>query len=82
MSAEVVAIHRAGAEKADDVLIHVRFHPNSDVSMIDQTPAHLTPKDWLAVLWTAVPDCYRGLSGGRGFFRIPRDAFDVILSKA
>jgi hypothetical protein len=82
MSAQILAVNPAAGSKQDDVLIHVRYHPNADVSTIDKLPAHLSPKEWLAHLWTAVPKCYRGLSGGRGFFRIPRETFDALLSKA
>jgi hypothetical protein len=82
MSAEVVVLNRVSQSKQDDVLIHVRYHPNSDVYIIDRLPEHLSPKDWLAYLWMAVPERYLGLSGGRGFFRIPRDTFDALLSQA
>jgi hypothetical protein len=82
MSAQVVALRPAGQSKPDDdVLIHVRFHPNAAVFMIDKRPEHLTPGDWLARLWEAAPSHYLGLSGGRGFFRIPRNTFDAIVSR-
>jgi hypothetical protein len=82
MSAQVLALKPAGNTREDDVLIHVRYHPNADVSTIDACPEHLSPKEWLAHLWTAAPQHYLGLSGGRGFFRIPRSAYEDILSKA
>jgi hypothetical protein len=84
MSAQVLALKPVSntQEKEDDVLIHVRYHPNADVYMIDACPKHLTPQQWLGVLWTEAPSQYLGLSGGRGFFRIPRSAYEAILSKA
>jgi hypothetical protein len=84
MNAQILALKPAGnpKEKEDDVLIHVRYHPNADVSTIDACPKHLSPKAWLALLWTEAPSHYLGLSGGRGFFRIPRSAYEAILSKA
>jgi hypothetical protein len=82
MTAQIVAVNPASRRKQDNIVIHVRFHPNHDVSTIDKLPAHLSPKEWLAQLWTAAPQCYVGLTGGRAFFRIPQETFDAILSKA
>ena len=82
MSAQVLALKPASNTKPDDVLIHVRFHPNADVLTISERPVHLNPNEWLAHLWAAAPEYYLGLSGGRGFFRIPRDAYDTIRAKA
>src|SRR5208282_3140539 len=36
-----------GEAKCDEVLIHVRFHPNAEVNTIDQCPEHLHRQDWL-----------------------------------
>jgi hypothetical protein len=82
MNARVVALKPAASTKEEDVLIHVRYHPNSDVKTIDACPSHLSPKDWLGLLWTEAPSHYLGLSGGRGFFRIPKSEYEAILSKA
>jgi hypothetical protein len=82
MNAKVLALKPAATIKEEDVLIHVRYHPNSDVAMIDACPDHLSLKDWLGLLWTEAPSRYLGLSGGRGFFRIPRSEYEAILSKA
>jgi hypothetical protein len=35
-----------GEAKCDEVLIHVRFHPNAEVNTIDQCPEHLHRQDW------------------------------------
>jgi hypothetical protein len=82
MSAQVLVLKPASQSKQDDVLVHVRYHPNADVATIGECPDHLTPQQWLGHLWRAVPGLYLGLSGGRGFFRIPRDTFEAIRAKA
>ena len=68
-------------EKPDEVLVHVRFHPNAEVFSIDGRPEHLSPRDWFHRLCEAAPEHYQVLAGGRGFFRIPRSRFDSILSQ-
>src|SRR5208337_4954535 len=42
-----------GEAKCDEVLIHVRFHPNAEVNTIDQCPEHLRRQDWFLspALW-------------------------------
>jgi len=69
-------------EKPDDVLIHVRFHPNADIFSIDKCPEHVSSRDWFNRLREAAPETYQVLAGGRGFFRIPRSRFGVILSQS
>ena len=67
--------------KPDDVLIHVRFHPNADIaSVAGECPEHISPKDWYTLLRREAPDCYQTFAGGRGFFRIPRSTFNAIVS--
>jgi hypothetical protein len=66
----------------DDVLIHIRFHPNADIAWIGaEPPAHVSPQDLYIRLRMEAYDYYRGLAGGRGFFRIPRAVYDDIVSK-
>ena len=66
----------------DDVLIHVRFHPNADLAWIGaDPPANVSPLDLYKHLRMEAPDHYRALAGGRGFFRIPRAIYDAIISK-
>ena len=73
----------AGCEERppDDVLIHVRFHPNGLVTTIDRLPAHLSPQDWFYGLCYAAPSNYQVFASGRGFFRIQRSSFEAILSQ-
>jgi hypothetical protein len=70
------------ASAPDDVLIHIRFHPNADIASISvEPPKHLNWKDLYTHLRMEAADYYRGLAGGRGFFRIPRATYDAIVSK-
>jgi hypothetical protein len=66
----------------DDVIIHIRFHPNADVAWMGvEPPEHVSWKDLYTHLRMEAYDYYRGLAGGRGFFRIPRATYDAIVSK-
>ena len=65
-------------EKADEVLVHVRFHPNAEISTIDARPEHLSSQEWFKRLTEAASQHYQVLAGGRGFFRIPRSTFEAI----
>jgi hypothetical protein len=50
--------------------------------MIDERPQHPSLHAWYTRLCEGAYNHYRGLAGGRGFFRIPRSTFDAIMSKA
>jgi hypothetical protein len=71
-----------GEAKCDDVLIHVRFHPNAEVNTIDQCPEHLSRDDWYYRLRIALPQNYQVFAGGRGFFRMERSCFEAALSES
>ena len=68
--------------KEPDVLIHLRFNPSGDVTIIDQQPQHLTVYEWYTRLCQGASNHYRALAGGRGFFRIPKSIFNAIVAKA
>ena len=68
-------------KKPDDVLIHVRFHPNAQIFTIDSRPEHISPQDWFYLLCYAAPQQYQVFAGGRGFFRMRRGHFEAILSQ-
>lgn len=68
----------APVRKADDVLIHVRFSPNADVFTIDRCPEGVAPKAWFERLYRGAAPYYQTLANGRGFFRIPREAFEAL----
>jgi hypothetical protein len=83
MSAKALRVVRVAPETAEpEVLIHVRFHPNADVATVGEQPEHLRPQAWFNLLCEGALDHYRGLAGGRGFFRIPKSKYDAILTKA
>jgi hypothetical protein len=65
----------------DDVLIHVRYWPNSDIMSIDKLPPGLTAQAWRDRLVTEAPEHYQTFAGGRGFFRLPRQVYDNILTQ-
>ncbi|MFG1320953.1 hypothetical protein [Xanthobacter autotrophicus] len=65
-------------QKADDVLIHVRFSPSAEVLTIDRLPEGVAPKAWFERLFLSAAPYYRTLSNGRGFFRIPAEAFATV----
>lgn len=69
-------------EKEEEVLIHVRYQPNAEIFSIDLCPDGVNPRDWLNRLLDMASDRYQMLAGGRGFFRIPRNRFDAILSRS
>lgn len=73
---------KAGGTPSDDVLIHVRFHPNADVNTIDRCPEHLTRQNWFYHLCYSAPQNYQVFAGGRGFFRMQRDVFEAALNKS
>ncbi len=65
-------------ERPDEVLIHVRFYPNGEISTIDACPDQLSSLAWFERLRSAATRHYQTLAGGRGFFRLPRGTFDSI----
>jgi len=71
----------AVAQTSDDVLIHVRFQPNSEVWTIDGCPEGVSAKAWYERLLDGAASSYRALSNGRGFFRIPATTFAAIAGK-
>jgi len=66
----------AGA--SNNVLIHVRFFPNSEINSIGEQPASLSAKEWFERLLDMAGAHYQTFAGGRGFFRIPRLCFEAI----
>lgn len=71
--------HIAPAAATEEVLIHVRFFPNSDINTIGEKPASLTANEWYERLLDMARPHYQTFAGGRGFFRIPRPCFEAIL---
>ena len=76
-SSDVVENRQATA--LDDVLVHVRYHPNGEIFSIGERPARLSAREWLTYLLDAASPHYQLFAGGRGFFRIPRPKFETML---
>lgn len=68
----------APTNRPDDVLIHVRFSPNAEVSTIDGLPEGEGRQAWFDRLYLGAAPYYRTLSNGRGFFRIPAEVFAAL----
>jgi hypothetical protein len=79
---KIVAMVAEPDEAADEVLIHVRFHPNGDIFTIDLTPANTQPNEWYVRLLESASAHYATRAGGRGFFRMPRERYEAILAAA
>ena len=63
------AVSAAGS---DDVIIHVRFHPDSRVWEIAERPATLDEEQWFKLLCARFGSKFQTRLGGRGLFRISR----------
>ncbi|MFG1479466.1 hypothetical protein V5F53_12485 [Xanthobacter sp. V4C-4] len=77
--AQIVEPTIALGNPSEDVLIHVRFLPSAEIFTIDAKPGSLTAREWFNRLYLGLPQYYRTLANGRGFFRIPRPAFDALV---
>lgn len=75
---KIVAAGEAVVPEMDDVLVHVRFLPSSEIFTIDAKPEHLTPREWFERLYMGVPQHYYTRANGRGFFRMPRATFEAM----
>ncbi|BDV40204.1 hypothetical protein [Methylocystis bryophila] len=60
------------APVADEVILHVRFHPDARVWDIAECPNALDKEQWFKVLCARFGSKYQTRAGGRGFFRISR----------
>lgn len=65
-----------------NVLIHVRFAPNGQVTEIGERPGSLAPQAWFNTLSQKAGTSYQPLSGGRGLFRLSRDQVTTLQSAA
>ena len=68
-----------GSAAPDEVLVHVRFHPNAEIFSIGEKPDRLSEREWFKYLLDTASPYYQVFAGGRGFFRIPRASFETIL---
>jgi hypothetical protein len=66
------------AKEAIDCLIHLRFQPDGTVVEIGERPLNVPAQKWFNYLSGHTLNCYQALSGGRGFFRLPREKVDSL----
>ncbi len=63
------AVSKAGS---DEVILHVRFHPDSRVWEIAERPDTLDRDQWFKLLSARFGSRFQTRAGARGFFRISR----------
>ncbi len=64
------------------VMIHVRFAPNGQVTEISERPTTISAQDWFNRLSDRVGTNYQPLSGGRGLFRLSPDEVEALKAAA
>ena len=67
-----------GAPESEDVLILVRFYPDSRVWEIAERPESLDKEQWFKLLCARVGGKYQARAGGRGFFRVSRTELEAL----
>ena len=73
-----VAVADEKPKEAVDCMIHLRFNPNGSVIEIGERPSGVDAQTWFNYLSRHTLNCYQALSGGRGFFRLPRQEVDAL----
>ena len=63
--------------ESQNIMIHVRFSPDGTVSEIGERPVGFTPQDWFNYLSGEAASAYQPFAGGRGVFRLTREAVDA-----
>lgn len=69
------------APAGGEVLLHVRFWPDTRVWEIAERPDHLDKEDWFKLLCARVGGTYQTRAGGRGFFRLTRPQLEALKVK-
>lgn len=77
--AKIVEPTTALGNPSEEVMIHVRFLPSSEIFTIDGKPEGLSPREWYEKLYMGYTQYYETRANGRGFFRIPRPVFDELM---
>ena len=62
------------------VMIHVRFSPDGNVTEIGERPGDVTPQAWFNRLSQRAASGYQVLSGGRGVYRLARSELNAVKS--
>ena len=63
-----------------DVVIHVKFAADGEVTDIGERPATRTPQAWFNLLSLRAGTRYQTLAGGRGVFRLARSDVDAFAA--
>ena len=63
--------------ESQNIMIHVRFAPDGTVTEIGERPVGFTPQDWFDYLSGKAAAAYQTFAGGRGVFRLTREAVDA-----
>lgn len=63
---------------SEEVILHVRFRPDSHVWEIAERPDGLDREEWFKLLYARASDRYETRAGGRGFFRLSRMELESI----
>lgn len=75
------AYESAVATAADEVLLHVRFWPDSRVWEIAERPDHLGKEEWYKLLISRAANKYFTRANSRGFFRLTRLELEALKAK-
>lgn len=75
------AYENAVATVADEVLLHVRFWPDTRVWEIAERPDHLDKEQWFKLLTARAGSRYYTRANSRGFFRLTRVELEALKAK-
>jgi hypothetical protein len=65
----------------DEVVLHVRFRPDTTVWEIDECPSHLSKQEWFNLLCRRIADRFASRAGGRGDFRMSRTQLEALKAR-
>lgn len=65
----------------DNVIIHIRFRPDTTVWEIGECPDHLDKEEWFKLLCKRLGSTYATRAGGRGFFRLTRVELEALKAR-
>ncbi|WP_207783436.1 MULTISPECIES: hypothetical protein [Methylosinus] len=65
----------------DNVIIMVRFRPDTTVWEINGLPAHLDKQAWFKLLCERAGSKFETRAGGRGYFRLTRVEYEAIAAR-
>lgn len=75
------AYENAVATSADEVMLHVRFWPDTRVWEIAERPDHLDKEQWFKLLVSRAANKYYTRANSRGFFRLSRLELEALKAR-